>query len=271
MSDVYKKRGRSVRREAEHLVRVDEAGEAIEKDGVFRARAVGESADLPVLDEGAVKSAAREIEAIVEPPLMLERIFVSEAIIEHQFAGITWKETPRRVHISIARPPLRALLDLTEFRFEPIRRVSEMLMRVGAQRDAPKRIRLAEHVGAAVLPFIGVEKFQSAAPYDGKGQSIDEQRVTGDPPPNWFRPSYRVRPRRAWFHLRAAALEEIDGDVPEAIALLAPAQRRSIRVLCVDGDAVYPATIEIQPILAAKPTNIWYPYGAGAFGAELML
>jgi hypothetical protein len=95
--------------------------------------------------------------------------------------------------------------------------------------------------------------------------------VTTGQSPNWFRPSYRLRPRRAWFHLRAAPFGEIDDHIPEAIALLAPISEREIRVLCVDRDAVYPTTVRIHRIVAARPGETWYPYAAGAFGAELML
>ena len=63
----------------------------------------------------------------------------------------------------------------------------------------------------------------------------------------------------------------IENDLPEAVALLAPVSRRELRVLCIDGRAVFPTTLPLRPILAARPTATWYPYGAGAFGAELML
>ena len=270
MSEVYRKRGRSVRREGEHLSWVDEAGEAIEERGIFRTRALDEAVDLNAPDAEAVDAAAREIESIVEPPLTIERIHVSEGIVAHQFDGITWNETPRRVHLSIARRPIRILIDLAEFGFDGVRRATSALLRAGGEREAPKRIRLADHVGAAVLPFAVVKKSQTAAAHDGKGQPIEE-RICSDGPSNWFRPSYRVRPRRAWFHVRIESFGVVDDDVPEAVALLAPVGRRAIRVLCVDKRMVVPTTIPIGSILGARPMTAWYPYGAGSFGAEIML
>jgi hypothetical protein len=121
------------------------------------------------------------------------------------------------------------------------------------------------------LPSLDIPVFQTAAAHDGKGHPIAESRVTSGVPPNWFRPSYRLRPRRAWFHLQAAPSGTIEETLPEAVALLAPVDGRRVRVLCVDGQDIYPATIDVTRVLAARPTSTWYPYSAGSFGAELML
>jgi hypothetical protein len=268
VSETYRKWGRSVRREGARLVRVDEAGEA-EEGNIFRTQPIEEAADLAAPDADAVEAAAAAIEAIVRPPLALERLFVSEANVIHEFEELRWSERLRRVHVAIARPPIRTLIDLADFRFDVIQRIAAALARAGGEREAPKRVRVAGHVGAALLPLLRIEKMQSAAPHDGKGSPIERQRVRGQPP-NWFRPSYRLRPRRAWFHLRAESFGEIDG-APEAIALLAPPGEHAIHVLCVDGDRVFPTVIAGRPPLAARATGTWYPYGAGAFGTELML
>ena len=270
MSEVYRKWGRSVRREGEQLVLVDEAGEAIESDALFRTRALGDALDLRAPDSNAVEGAASEIESIVERPLIIERLFVSEGAVAHQFGDVRWRENTRRVHLSIARPPLRAIFDFAEFRFDALRRALPALIRAGKERKPPKKIRVAEHLGAALLSLTAIAKLQSTAPHDGKGEPIREQLAEHEPP-NWFRPSYRVRPRKAWFHLRVAPFGAIDDDAPEAVALLAPVSRREIRVLCVDGRAAYPTTVPLRPIVAARAAATWYPFGAGAFGAELML
>ncbi|HYS56271.1 MAG TPA: hypothetical protein VER58_21130 [Thermoanaerobaculia bacterium] len=270
MSELYRKWGRSVRREGQHLLFVDEAGEATESHGIFRTRALGDALDLADPDSKRVEAAAAEIESMVERPLMIERLFVNEGVVAHQFGEVRWRENIRRVHLSIARPPLRAIFDFAEFRFDALRRVLPALMRAGKERKPARRIRVAEHVGAALLPLTAIAKLQSTAPHDGKGEPIREQLAEHEPP-NWFRPSYRVRPRKAWFHLRVAPFGAIDEDVPEAVALLAPVSRREIRALCVDGGAAYPVTLPLRPIIAAWPTATWYPFGAGAFGAELML
>ncbi len=271
MTELYRKWGRSVRREGERLIRVDEAGEAIDGGGMFRSRAIEQTVDLPAPDAESVDAAAREIESIVKPPLILERLFVSEGIVAHECDGIVWKETSRRVHIAIARPPIRALVHLGEFRFDAVRRMATALLRAGGERDAPRRVRLAEPLGAALLQSAKVAKHQSEAAHDGKGRPIAGRPITSEQPPNWFRPSYRLRPRRAWFHLRAEGFGRIDEELPEAIALLAPIGERMMRVLCIDGDRVFPTALQVGRIGAAHPTSTWYPYGAGAFGAEMML
>ena len=177
MTERYRKWGRSVRREGDRLVKVDEAGEATDDRGLFRTRAIEETVDLPQPDAKSVDAAARKIESIIKPPLVVERLFLSEGIVAHECDGIRWNETPRRVHISIARPPIRALIDLAEFQFELVDSIANALLRAGEERAAPRRIRLAEHVGAALLPSAKFDKSQSAAPYDGKGRPIAERRA----------------------------------------------------------------------------------------------
>lgn len=270
MNELYRKWGKSVRREGEHVVFVDEAGEAAESESVFRTRSLDDAFDLPAPVSDGVEAAAREIESLVDRPLVIERLFASEGVVAHQFGEVRWRENTRRVHVSIARPPLRAIFDFAEFRFDALRRALPALTRASKERKPPKKIRVAEHVGAALLPLTAIAKLQSTAPHDGKGGAIREQLAEHDPP-NWFRPSYRVRPRKAWFHLRVLPFGTIEDDVPEAVALLAPVSRGEIRVLCVDGRSAYATSLPLRPILAARPTATWYPFGAGAFGVELML
>jgi hypothetical protein len=101
---------------------------------------------------------------------------------------------------------------------------------------------------------------------------IEECRIERPPWPNWFRPSYRVRPVRAPMNLRAVCeATEIDRALPEAVALLAPPDGLLLRALIVDGAAVYPAAIRVVRIDAVGPPSAWYPYAAGAWGAEMML
>jgi hypothetical protein len=267
--EVYRKRGRVVRREHGHLVRVDEAGEAVENGETFSVAPLETTTRLPEIDAAEVERVARSIEDMVRPPLSLERLIVLHGEAEHEFDGIAWRETSRRVHLSIARPPIRAIVDLADFSLDVIARVIDALGRP-PKRSAPKHVRLAPNVGAALLPFlIGTESLEQApAPHDGKGKPIERRRLGKSHPANWFRPSYRARPVRAWFHLRAVRRGEVDRQLPEGIALLAPIANREIEVLCADGAAI---TVDISHIAAIAPTETWYPFAAGAFGAEIML
>jgi hypothetical protein len=268
--EVYRKRGRVVRREHGHLIRVDEAGEAVDDGETFSVAPLDASTRLPEINAEEVEKFARTIEAMIRPPLSLERLIVLRGDAEHDFDGVVWSETSRRVHLSIARPPIRAIVDLADFSLDLITRVIHALGRTTRQRPRPRHVRLAPNVGAALLPsLIGSEDLEQApAPHDGKGRPIERRRVTKSHPPNWFRPSYRVRPVRAWFHLRAIRRGEVDRALPEAIALLAPIENRTIHVLCADGAAV---TVDTSRIAAIAPEETWYPYAAGAFGAEIML
>jgi hypothetical protein len=63
----------------------------------------------------------------------------------------------------------------------------------------------------------------------------------------------------------------IDGDLPRAIALLAPVAGRELRVLIEEKTRVYATTIRVGEVRAVAAERVWYPYGAGSFGAEMML
>jgi hypothetical protein len=207
-------------------------------------------------------------------PLAIERLIVSAGIAKHETNGVTWTEESQRVHLSLVNPPLRALIDLASFDNATIETIARSLARAGEEREAPSRIRLAPNVSAALLPSLIGELAieQTGGGIDGKGQPIETRAVTSDPPPNWYRPGYAVRPVRAWLNLRALPFGSIDGSAPMAVALLAPADRTTLRVLCVDGDDVFPATVDASHIAGvSRDEPVWYPYAAGSFGAEMML
>ena len=63
--------------------------------------------------------------------LSIERLFVSEGIVRHQFRDRTWSETARRVHVSIATGRLRTIFDFAEFRFDVLRNGIAALARAG--------------------------------------------------------------------------------------------------------------------------------------------
>ena len=55
---------------------------------------------------------------------------------------------------------------------------------------------------------------------------------------------------------------------PRAVALLAPPHGLILEVLCVEGDAVFPATARIIRIDAISRPLRRYPYGAGVWAGE---
>jgi hypothetical protein len=107
---------------------------------------------------------------------------------------------------------------------------------------------------------------QSVGSIDGYGQRVEENSI------NFYRPSYRMRPVRMPFDLRLeCAVTEIERERPVAIALLGPVESLVLPVLIRDGERVYPARVRVSRIDAVGTARTWYPYGAGSFGAELML
>ncbi len=281
MGEVYRKYGRTLRYENGTVVSIEEAGEAIEDAQTFTCRPIERSVGLPPIDAAAIETTVSEIHSIIRAPLSIERLIVSEGVAEHRFADRRWRETTRRVHIAITFRALRALVDLGDFDLDVIRVVAGKLPRAvpaEAGTHTPPRIRLAPNVSAALLPSLvnvvpaNVRLTQSAGGFDGKGQPVEMCDVSRGQWPNWYRPSYRIRPIRAPFSLRAACdVTQIDEDLPRAIALLAPVERLSLSALCVHGQNVFSATVRIARIDAVSVTGRWYPYGAGSFGAEMMV
>lgn len=277
MSEIYRKRGRVARHENGQTILVEEAGEAIEIGREFEARPLKETAELPPVDAGAVERVAREIGRIVKPNA-IERLIVSEGVAEHEFNGVRWSESTRRIHLSIAHRDFRLLVDRGDFELGDIERAARALENVQAEREPPPRIRARPNVSAALLPSLptiappNIELWQMAGGTDGKGAPVRDEPITAPPWTNWYRPSYRVRPVRMPFNLRAhCEIKVIDADVPEAVAILAPVDGIVMRVLIADRGISYPATVRISRIDAVADEVTWYPYGAGAFGARMML
>jgi hypothetical protein len=271
MTEVYRKWGRVVRYENGTNVRVEEAGEAVEQDGVFRAGPIAHGVQLR-WDEPSLFSATHTLR--VPDPCTIERLIITAGIAVHETNGVNWTEESQRVHISLAKRPLRALIDLASVDADLVNAIAAALARAGEPREQPPRLRLASNVSAALLPsLIGeLSMEQTGGGFDGKGQQIETRAVTADPPPNWYRPGYAVRPVRAWLNIRALPFGSIDRTAPLGIALLAPVHGTSLNVLCVDGDDVFPTIVDAGHIAAvSRDEPVWYPYAAGSFGTEMML
>jgi hypothetical protein len=292
MTEVYRKSGRVVRYENGIFISISEAGEAFEKDGVFQARPAREApaqtrVSVPHSAGADLEASRAEIQAYVAETQVnvaqtllsvrsgrIERFIASSGIATHETNGTEWTEESRRVHISLVNPPLRALIDLASFDVEIVRAIADALVRAGDERDAPKRIRLAPNVSAALLPsLIGeLAMEQTGGGFDGLGWPIETRAVTHDSPPNWYRPGYAVRPVRAWMNLRALPFGRIDPSAPIGIALLEPVHGTALRVLCVDDDDVFPITVDASHVAAvSRAQPVWYPFAAGSFGVEMML
>ena len=268
MKEIYRKRGSVVRWENGTLVRVRESGVAIEEDGVFRCH------PDPERSQGEGPPALSITPPTIPLPdgIRIERLIITHGIARHEFEDRTWTDETKRFHLSLVKDSIRALID----REEDIAVIADALARCEPhERDTPPRLRLAPNVSAALLPALvdiappNVELLQTAGGIDGKGNAIVEAR---DHWPNWYRPSYRIRPIRMPLNLRLRCdVTEIEPDRPIAVALLAPLDGLTMRVLIDDGRNAYPATVRVTRIDAVADEAVWYPYGGGSFGAEMML
>ena len=254
---IYRKQGHVVRWENGTLLRVTESGAAREQDDLFecwpeperRAHQRRAGFSLPM----------DRLKPVLRLP-MLERVIVSRGYAEHEYGDKRWSEHTYRFHASLVHNDLRVLVD----REEDLEPIAQALQRTEREREAPKHLRLAPNVTAAVLPFLQQAR-QTAGGVDGYGTPVTETSV------NFYRPSYRIRPVRMPFNLALeSTITVIDEDLPRAIALLEPVRGLTLRVLVQHRRGVHPATVTVTRIEAVANERIWYPYAAGSFGAEMM-
>jgi len=276
---IYRKQGSVVRWENGVVVRVEERGVAVEEGEVFECWPSGSTNSPATLSaRGEVPAAQDDIASVLAPfgSLTLERLILNHGIAHHQYGDRNWSEETRRLHLSLVKDRMRVLIDQAGFDTTQITRIAAALARAGNnEHDPPPRLRLAPNVTAALLPALlglappNVQILQTAGGIDGKGNDILEAK---DEWPNWYRPSYRVRPVRAPLNLRIeCGVTAIEPDRPVAIALLAPVTGTVLTVLIEDKQRVYPATVRVTRIDAVAGERILYPYGGGSFGAEMML
>ena len=247
----YRKWGRMVRFENGTLVRVEEAGEAVEEGGEFRAYPIVERRELP-----EVRGSRCDVRS--------ERCVLVEGVAIHEIGGVTWTEWTRRLHLSVVHRTFRMLLDQASFEIDAS--LLDLFARIEGRREPPQRMTLAPRVAASLLHSLPVGRAQRAGEHpDGMGRAVESRPVDGEPP-NWYRPSYRVRPFRAWFNLMALPFGRLDDSAPRAVARLGGGE-----ILCVDGGRVYATVLPAGRIVAVGGAVEWFPFGAGAWGADMLL
>lgn len=273
---IYRKRGSVARWENGIAIAVTESVVAVEQGDLFECYPDHQTQQPPPLEK--VSAIAHEITASVGRDVTIERLIVMEGSAEHEIGDRNWADRSRRIHLSLVRDRFRALINLGSWSLDEISSVAKALARVTEERSPPARMCLARGVTAAVLPMLAgttppnVALVQTGGGLDGNGGTIEEVPIEREPWPNWYRPSYRLRPVRMPLNLRLECdITDIDSDAPRAIALLAPASSVVLRLLVVDGDFAYPVTARIDQIESVGSERVWYPYGAGSFGAEMML
>ncbi len=272
MAETYRKRGSIVRYENGVFVRVRESGEAVEDGMLFRCAPAPGGSDAPGVDDGELRRFVGRVQT-ASADVAIERLIVTEGQAIHEFAGRSWTEKTRRVHLSLVKHDRRVLIDEDTYDTTAIDEIAPPFAKMGRERPAPPVLRLAPRVMApltrsligVVPPNVGLH--QRAGGMDGKGNPILDS--VGPEWPNWYRPSYRLRPLRMAFNLVATcSVTEVNEDLPRAIALLAPPQGLVLDVLCVEGDEVYPTSLRIIRIDAISEPTRRYPYGPGVWAGE---
>ena len=228
---IYRKWGRTVRWENGTLVRVEEAGEAREEDGVFVAQPIAERVPLPDVDAAWVIDTAR---AIGEA----ERVIVSTGVSLHQYGDTQWQDETHRVHVALIRKLWRVLVDEAD-----VASVANALQRCEGEKEF-------EHI--IVPPHIAIdapcEKEQLPGGLDGYGRPIERRRVAGEPP-NFYRPSYRVRPVRRWMNVRAIPFG-IMRAAPKVLALVDGG-----KALVDDGGRIFVTRLRVDRVTAAAESG----------------
>jgi hypothetical protein len=250
---IYRKWGRVVRWENGIVVRVEEAGEAREENGVFLAQPIEHTVILNREDgEGAparVIAVAEGILRYAQDDIRAERVIVTEGVALHECGGVRWEEETRRVHVALTRKLWRVLVDDAA----GVARVAAALARCEREKSF-EHVRLAPQIAKSLVEDRhsclssggGIEQLPGGL--DGYGRPIEHRRVDGEPP-NVYRPSYRVRPVPMWLNLRALPFGVFDPDAPEAIALLdAP----SPTALVDDGGRVFVTPLRIDRVIAVS-------------------
>ena len=279
---IYRKHGVIDRWENGTLVHVRESGVAIEGD-IFECHPeggdgtnAGSRGRRPAeADDDGLPEVAAAIASRIPSGVAIERLILTRGVADHEYEDRTWREESRRLHLSLTRNRIRALLDLASFDLAHVETVAEALTRLVDERPVPPRLRLAPNVTAALIPSLvatappNIRVVQTAVGIDGKGNLIEQ--ATRDWP-NWYRPSYRVRPIRMPLNLRIECdVTDMEPGRPVAVAVLAAVEGLTLRVLVDDGASAYPATVRVSRIDSVATERTWYPYGGGSFGAEMML
>jgi len=315
MNERYAKSGHTFRIEIDARQKtafsIEESGVAVLEKQHFRCFPAEDTAEISPPPREELEAVVERVQLMVRGPLTIERLIAISGVSAHEFrAGEEhnrWNETAARLHVSVAdrSTGLRLLLDLgssspasLHFRefHEPLEALRMITPALKPTRCSTLRLRPA--VAAALWPALianqparqaldFVQRTSEIMPFDGKGRhvvegSLSRFRLSAEWP-NFFRPSYRVRPLRAPLgidlHLphKSTVNEGFD-----ALALLAPCRALddSIRadLLCRDPDGRSFAATAVMKSETWKATIAgtgdqarWYPFSGGSFGRETEL
>lgn len=300
------------------ILQTAEYGEATIGHGVFRARTLSSTAEPQVLDPSTVETSSTAIEALIEQEVMLERATLLEGIANHWWTDgeceRTWRESNARAQVTILHPErrIRCAMSLGGAHLEkldlsPLAAAIEALT-APEWMPCPSElldVTLEPVVTAELWPALlgmidrlrekrrpgneGLEIRQGTHPdfsVDGIGQSIQRGSLSElNAPaafPGVFRPSYRIRPVRAPFHLESAGLRR--ASVTPELRVVAGlsgfstgAGMLSLPVLCTAGPVSFTGTISmtleewLERMSVPDAESQWFPVGAGSHGRRVVI
>ncbi|MBI2215594.1 MAG: hypothetical protein HYU52_18255 [Acidobacteria bacterium] len=313
MIEVYEKRGASVRIErsgrATSTIVAREHGRATRERGRFIAESLGER-PLPLApDVAGVAEAARRISSLDSGRVSIERMTVTAGSAEQTITADgstrTWFDDVARLHLSLVNceRALRVAIDLGASRVDELRvGIADEIAEALGNACAPQAsfnglVELAPSVSAPLWLFVArhramfegsrlqlTQSTHPSWPFDGAGRRIEHLPLTDVAPSSLFRPSFRVAPAPAWFHIRAS----LRGVVrprrtarARVVAMLTPFRMTRVavtaNVLAVSGSAAFAMTLEIpRETFASSITRIsrravWFPLEAGVWGSDTLV
>lgn len=315
MKETYTKRGVSVRIERSgrltSTVVTREHGVAMRERGQFHAESRGERTLASAPDVGGATDVARSLAALAGGRVAIERLTVASGVAEHTLVdgetNTTWSEEIARAHVSLVNreASLRVGVDIGAVR------AAELPLHVAIETASALRLVAAGHlpsvgsvelspaVAAALWRFLAghpalvegsrLRLTQSAHPtwsLDGIGKEIQQREISAGSPSSLFRPSYRIAPVPAWFHVSAALKgprrsRSRRKPPMRAIALVRPFRltRTSVsaRVLVAMETASLVVELDIpreelaSTVVRMSGDAIWFPFEGGAFGRDTLL
>ena len=311
----YFKTGRSLRIERTAAVRsaieLHETGFALEEDELFSCGPVSAAGDLidnPQADHAA--DLETSIGSVFPANVGIERLVLVAGSTTHSIQSspegnpsATWRELFVRLHLSMTNRArrIRTVIDLggssaSQIDLADIRRiVSAVGDYSGERRSLPPGaiLEIAPHITAALLahptlpaapPVTIHQSPHDQFRFDGYGKPIEEVVIDSSAlAPNFFRPSYRARPVRGWFHVDLRYENEseqtADFSAEAVIGPLGPERGRIVlALLCRDSDgSVFATQLELpadawtSSITFASSERRWFPYAAGTWGRSLRI
>lgn len=306
MGELYLKSGRTIRVEIEtgtvHRLHLIEHGEASERDGVFECRTTagpGQPLEKPdPVPEEIVRG-------LMELGPRCERATILSGLSRHSFEDgrgkRSWSDHTARLHVSIVNHDLRLRCEIERggTRFDPswiedITAISDALARADRGPSTERELVLEPEISAALFATIVMsgrsvttkpDQVPREGEIDGKGHRLKRCTIDSDDPRNlgWFRPSYRIRPRRLAHGIDLRSERDETAKTPSLRAVALAGRPRlegsTLLVPCLGVTNHRATVIEVaisldrweEQVREVDDRTVWFPFLAGVWGRRLVV